>query len=124
MNDLLDRLNQGRNAGVQHEGCNDHGGEVFNASVAQRVLLVRLLSGQLGAHNGNDGGKGVTEIVDGVQDHGNGGGQDADDCLESGEEYIGQDPDDTGPDNHLFTIGVHGKRLLFLWIGPGFRQKA
>ena len=103
MDDLLDGLHRGGDAGVQHDAGDDHGAQVLDASVAEGVLLIGQPARQLGADDGDDGGQGVGQVVDRVQDHGDRVGDDADARLEGRQEYVGQDADDAGADDDAVT---------------------
>lgn len=75
MDDLLDRFNQRRNTGIQHDDRDDHGTEVLNASVAKRMFLIRRLAGQLGTDDGDQRTAGIGDVVDGIQNDGDRMGQ-------------------------------------------------
>ena len=82
VDDLFHGLRQRGHAGVENDDGDDGGGEVFRPAVAVGMLLVRLAPGDPGAHDGDDGGEGVGEIVDRVQHNGDGVGQQPDHGLE------------------------------------------
>ena len=111
MDDLLDGLCQGRDAGVQHDQADDHGAQVLDSSVAEGVLLVRFLSGQLRADDGDDAAQGVAEVVHGVQDDGDRAGDEADGRLGYGQQHVDGHTDDAGAHNLLFPGVLHGMLL-------------
>ena len=85
------------------------------------MLLVRELSGKLGAHDGDDGGQGVGEVVHRVQGDGDGVGHDAHEGLEGREKDVGQDADDAGADDDFFPVQLRSggiaahKQTLLGW---------
>ena len=103
MNDLLDRLFKGSDTGVKYDHRNDHGAQVLDAPVTERMLLVRLLSGELCAYDRDQRASRVRDIVDGVKHNGNGMRHDSDHCLKGGEENVGNNPYDAGPYDSLLA---------------------
>ena len=99
--DLLHRLHQGGDAGVEDDDRDHRGRNVLGAAVAVGMLLVRLPPGQLGADDGNDGGQGVGEVVHRVHHHGDGVGEQAHGGLEARQQQIRQDPQNACAHDHL-----------------------
>ncbi len=106
MKNLFDGFHKGGDAGVKHDHGNDHGAEVFYAPVAEGMLFIRLHAGQLGADDGNERAAGIRDVVDRVQHDGDGMAHQADCRLEDGEEHVGNNPDDAGPDDRFFAGAV------------------
>ena len=104
VDDLLDGLDEGGHAGIEHDDADERRREIFHAAVAEGVLLVRALAGELGAEDGDDARERVAQIVDRVERDGDGAGHDADERLEAGEKGIGQNADDAGSDDDPFAI--------------------
>ena len=100
MNDLLDRFHERCNAGVKNNDRDDHRAQVLDPSITEGMLFVRLPSRKPGPDYGDQGTARIGNVVDCIQHDGDRMGQDADHCLKSGKEYIGDDPDYTGPDDH------------------------
>ena len=55
MQDLFYGFDERRNAGIEHNHGDDHGAQIFNSAVTERVFLVRLLSGQFCSQDCNNG---------------------------------------------------------------------
>ena len=67
------------------------------------MLFVRQLSGQLGAHDGNDARKGIGQIVDSIQRDSDGMCDQTDGCLECSKKHINQNADNACSDNSRLT---------------------
>lgn len=105
VDDLVDGLAQGDEAGHQDNDGDDDTGEVFHATVAEGVVAVGPAPGELGAHDGDDGGQGVGGVVDAVQDDGDGMGHEPDGHLEGDEQRIADNAVDARLDD--FPLAVH-----------------
>ena len=115
MEDLLYGLHKGSDAGIEHDHGDDHGAQIFDAPVSEWMLFVRFSARQLRSHDGDQRAAGVGDVVDGVQNDGNGVGHQADHRFERSKEHVGNDPDDAGPDDRLLTgtvIPVPFRHLL------------
>ena len=103
MNDLFDGFHERSNTRIQHDHGNDHGAQIFDASVSKGMLFIRLLACKLCADDGDQGTSCIRDIVYRVKDDGNRVGRKTDHSLEAGKEYIGYDPYNAGSDNHFFA---------------------
>ena len=101
MDDLFHGFHEGGDPRVQHQQRNDHGAQVFDPAVAEGVLPVRLLPGQLRPDDGDDRTGRVRQVVDRVHHDGDGIGRQADGRLEGRQKDVGRDPDDAGADDDL-----------------------
>ena len=117
MDDFLDGFHTRGNARVNHDGCDDHGGQVLNAAVTERVLFVGQFSRELVADNGDDGRERVREVVHGVENDGNGISHEADNRLDARENDVGDNPDNASLDDDLiavfFYVDVFVNRFFF-----------
>ena len=68
------------------------------------MLAVRLPSGELGAHDGDEGGGRIGKVVDGIQHDGDGMSQQADSGFKAGQKDIGKDADDAGTDDGFVAL--------------------
>jgi hypothetical protein len=89
--DALDGLGCGGDARPQHDDGDDDRREVLDAPIAKGVLAVGLLAGKLGAHDGDDGRRGVRQVVDGVEHDGDGVHEQAERRLEGREQDVCHD---------------------------------
>ncbi len=106
--DLLHGLCEGRDAGIEHDHCDDRGSQILDAAVSQRVLLVWLLVGKLRACNRDDRGQGIREVVHRIEHDCNGVRCKAYGCLHGSERHVGSDADDARADNgRLSLLGGH-----------------
>ena len=105
MDDLVDGLAQRDEAGHQDDDGDDDAREVLHAAVAEGVTPVGPAPGELGAHNGDDGGQRVGGIVHAVQDDGDGMGHEPDGHLEGDEQRIADNAVDARLDD--FPLAVH-----------------
>ena len=127
VDDFFDRFHARGDARVNHDGGDDHGGQVFNATVTERVLFVGQFSRELVTDNRDDGRERVREVVHGVENDGNGISHEADNRLDARENDVGDNPDNASSDDDLiavffvvlFFIAVLCHMILlliFLWI--------
>ena len=80
----------------QDQSGNGQAGQVFEPGVAEGMMLVGRLLRQVEAHQGDDGGAGVGEVVHGVGGDGNGAGQGTHCQLGGEEQQVADDADDAG----------------------------
>ena len=99
MNDLLNRFDGGRDTGIENDTGYDHGAEILDPSIPERVLLVGKFSRQLCSDDRDDRRKRVRQVIDRVQDHRDRIGRNADGCFKGGQQNIGQYAYDAGPDD-------------------------
>ena len=115
LDDLLARLPERGQACVEDDGRDDHGAEVLDAAMAERVLLVRLAAREFGTGDRDDGRQRVGQVVDGIEQHGDGVRRQSDGCLEGREQDVDDDADETRAHDDL---PAHG-HLLFYWYRIG-----
>ena len=72
MDHLLDRLLQDLHADDHDQHRDDEAGHIFVAAVAEGMVFVRTFPGGAEAPQGDDGGRGVGQVVDAVSRDGNG----------------------------------------------------
>ena len=104
MDDFLDGFHARGDARVNHDRGDDHGGQVFNASVTERVLFVGQFSRELVADNCNDGRECIREVVHGIENDGNGVCHEADNRLDARENDVCDNPDNASPDDDLISV--------------------
>ena len=104
MDDFLDRFHARGDARINHDGGDDHGGQVFNAAVTERVLFIGQFSRELVADNRDDGRKCVREVVHGIENNGNGVCHEADNRLDARENDVGDNPDNAGSYDDLISV--------------------
>ena len=88
MDDLFDRLDERRDARVEHERGDDHGAQVFDPAVAEGMLLIRLFRAELRADDRHDGGERVGEVVYRVENDGDRVRNEPDERLEPDEQQV------------------------------------
>ena len=97
--DLLYRGHSEIYPGKQNDPRDENPGEILHPAIAEGVLFVRRPARQLGAQNGDDGGQGVAEVVHGVQDDGDGVGQQAHRHFEGHQTEVGPNGHQAGSDD-------------------------
>ena len=81
----------------------DQSRDVLGASVAERMLRIRLLAGNLEADNGNQAGQTVRQVVECVRRDGNRPCKQTNDQLERKQEQVACQSDRTGQHAEFFT---------------------
>ena len=81
----------------------DQSRNVLGTSVAERVLRIRLLAGNLEADNGNQAGQTVRQIVECVRRDGNRPCKQTNDQLERKQEQVACQSDRAGQHAEFFT---------------------
>ena len=104
MDDFLDGFHTRGDARVNHDGGDDHGGQVFNAAVTERVLFVGQFSRELVADDCNDGRECIREVVHGIENDGNGVCHKADNRLDARENDVGDNSDNASSDDDLISV--------------------
>ena len=122
MQDLLSGFDQRRDAGIENDRGNDHRAQIFDASVTERMLLVRRAVRQTGADDRDYRRERIGQVVDRVQCHGDRMRYQTDPCLHGCQEYIAKDPDQTcAYDDPIpqsgFARQIHGRMVAFLFFG-------
>ena len=104
MDDFLDGFHARGDARVNHDRGDDHGGQVFDAAITERVLFVGQFSRELVADNCNDGRECIREVVHGIENNGDGVCHKADDCLDARENDVSDYPDKACSYDDLISV--------------------
>ena len=121
VNDFLDGFYGRGAARIQHDGSHNHGAQVLDASVAQRMLFVGGLVRKLRPHDGNYRGERVGEVVHRVEGDGDGTRDKADGGLERREHHVCSDAYDARAHNDLaaiFNFVIDHKKTCILRRSP------
>ena len=101
VNNLFHRFYKGSNTRIKHDDRNDHGAEIFDPSISERMLFIRLFCCQLCPHDGDQRTSRIGNIVYRIQRNGNRIRQKTDCRLKCRKENICNDPDHAGPDDRF-----------------------
>lgn len=119
MEDFLRRFHQRCDTSVENDDGDDHRRQIFHAPVADRMSFVRRTIRQLGADNGDHAREHIGEIVDSIENDGDGAGSKTHQRFENDQHNIREDADHARPHDHLLALCffTHCCRLL-LFIAP------
>ena len=79
----------------QHDKRDNDPAEVFNPGVAEGMLFIRRLSGQLEAYQHDNGGAGIRQVVHGVRHNGQGVRKESGQKFDEEQQQVGGDPHST-----------------------------
>ena len=71
IDNLLYRLNSRRNTGIDNQRCHNHGCDIFDSAVPQRMFFIRFPVCKLGSDNGDYRGDRIRKVIYGIECYGN-----------------------------------------------------